>query len=50
MINLTYKKVKSSSHSITLINSVSSMRFLITGQAIDGYSEQDDEIRFLGLW
>ncbi|CDY18757.1 BnaC08g08590D [Brassica napus] len=37
MINLTYKKVKSSSHSITLINSVSSI-------------EQDDEIRFLGLW
>nr|VDD54425.1 unnamed protein product [Brassica oleracea] len=36
MINLTYKKVKSSSHSITLIN-VSDF-------------EQDDEIRFLGLW
>ncbi|KAL0670603.1 hypothetical protein Bca4012_033307 [Brassica carinata] len=25
------------------------MWFLITGQAIDGYSEQDDEIRFFGL-
>nr|VDD24254.1 unnamed protein product [Brassica oleracea] len=25
------------------------MRLLITGQAIDGYSEQDDEIIFLGL-
>ncbi|KAF3588036.1 hypothetical protein F2Q69_00029741 [Brassica cretica] len=30
----------------TNASSVSSMRFLITGQAIDGYSEQDDEIRF----
>ncbi|KAF2562000.1 hypothetical protein F2Q70_00016886 [Brassica cretica] len=34
-------------HKLRGLLSVSSMRLLITGQAIDGYSEQDDEIIFL---